>query len=508
MTSAPPAGPGTGAAAPDSTRSRIDDAAVSLRRMPTWYRSLFTADVFERFGFYGLQAVLVLYAAAPRAEGGLGLPATEAAALFGAWIAAMFTLSWPGGWLGDRVLGQRPAMLIGSCLSTAGFLLLALPGGVTGALALCLLAVGGGLFKPNHQALLNLMFGGHRGRESGISLMYVATQVSALLAPLVAGFLGERVNWGLAFVACGAGMALAGASVWWGSRHFADTGRRAAEPLGPGERARVVRRTGVWIAVLAALLAVLAVTGALAAGPLAGLASLSCLVLTVGGYLRLYRDPDLGDGDRRRLRAFLIVLFSSTLFWTIAAHSGSLLNLFARDHVDREVFGFVVPASWLQSLTPLMILLLAPAIAAVLPRLGGAHHVPVKFATGLGLVGAAFLVMAAAAAAASSGALVSPWWLAVVYLGTACGEVIIAAVSIAATADVLPARFLSRMLGLFWLFAALGGAFGSGLVRLAEVIPAATYYLGLGSFALCLGAALAVGRRRLARGLAPDTRAG
>ena len=483
------------------TAESTEDAALSLRRLPKWYQAMFSADLLERFSFYGLQAVLVLYAAAPRSGGGLGLATTDAAALFGAWIAVAFTLSLPGGWLGDRVLGPRPAMLLGCGLSALGLLLLAVPGGTMGAIGLCVLAVGGGLFKPNQQALVNLMFGGAKSRESGISLMFVATQASALSAPLLVGILGERVSWGAAFVVCAVAVLLAGTRIWFAARHFGPVGSRAALPLNAEERIRVLRRTATYAGIPVAALAVLGAAGVLSATLLVSLAAVLCLAMTVGGYLRLYRNPELTGAERGRLRAFLWVLLGTTVFWAIVAHSGSLLNLFARDHVDRDVAGFFIPASWLQAVTPLLILVLAPVIAAVLPRIGRRNRVAVKFSLALGLVGGGFLVMAAATVAASSGQLVSPWWLVVVYLTSACGEVVIAAVAIAATADVLRPAYLGRMLGLFWLFAALGGAFGSGLVRLADVVAPPVYYLGLGTLALLVGAAFALSRRRLSAAL-------
>lgn len=169
-----------------------------------WYRTLFLTDMAERFGFYGMQAILVLYAVAPPGRGGLGLPAVDAAALFGAWIGLAFMFSMPGGWAGDRVLGPRRAVLAGGVVIASGHLSLAAPAGAwTGActaLGLILLALGTGLYKPNHQAMINMMFGPDSGRrESGISLMYVGIQVSALLAPLITGYLGERVDWHLGF---------------------------------------------------------------------------------------------------------------------------------------------------------------------------------------------------------------------------------------------------------------------------------------------------------------------
>jgi POT family proton-dependent oligopeptide transporter len=481
-----------------------DDHTVSLRRMPRWYVTLFSSDLLERFGFYAMQAVLVLYAAAPAAAGGLGLATTDAAALFGAWIGVMFVLSLPGGWLGDRVLGHRRAMIIGCVISVLGYLCLAVPEGWAAAVGLSMVAIGGGVFKPNQNALINLMFGGHRGRESGISLMYVGIQVSALLAPLVTGFLGERGNWPAAFTVAAVAMAACGVLLAVTARQFAGVGARPARPLDNGERRRALWRTGVAAVVLAAVLGGFAAAGVLGVTVVLALSGLLGIVAPAVGYVLLYREKALGPGDRRRLRAFLAVFLGATLFWMIIAHSASLLNLFARDHIDREVLGFTIPASWLQAATPVFILLLAPVVATVLPRIGERHNVAVKFSAGLVLVGAGFVVMAVAALIASDGTRLSPLWLVAVYLTHACGEVIIAAVSISATADVLPRQFLGRTLGMLWLFAALGGGVGSGVVRLRDVMPEPVYYLGLGGLALVCGVVFALRRRALTRALTND----
>ncbi|HKN54113.1 MAG TPA: oligopeptide:H+ symporter, partial [Amycolatopsis sp.] len=300
--------------------------------------------------------------------------------------------------------------------------------------------------------------------------------------------------------ACAVATALAGARIWFAATHFGDVGAHAVLPLDAEESRRALRRSTVYIGLPAVVVAVLVGVGVLGATALVSLAGLACLATAVTGYVRLYRSCELTAADRRRLRAFLAVFLGTAAFWTIVAHSGSLLNLFARDHVDRDVAGFLIPASWLQAVTPLLILLLAPVIAAVLPRLGRRNRVGVKFAIGLLLVGGGFVVMAVACVFAESGP-VSPLWLVVVYLTAACGEVVIAAVAVAATADVLPPQFLGRMLGLFWLFAALGGAFGSGLVRLADVVAPPVYYVGLGALALAAGTAFVLCRERLSRAL-------
>ncbi|HET8642723.1 MAG TPA: oligopeptide:H+ symporter, partial [Pseudonocardiaceae bacterium] len=431
-------------------------STVSLRRMPPWYRTLFWVDAIERFGFYGMSAILVLFAGASRAENGLGMSDADAGSLFGVWISLMFMLSLLGGWLGDRVFGHRRALIAGAVVSVAGYAFLAVPGTWAVAVGLCATAVGGAIFKPNHQALVNRMFGDRRGRESGISLMYVGTQLSSLLAPLVTGFVGERVNWQLGFALGGAMMLFTAFWLVSAARQFDGVGDRPIRPLSQVERRSAGRRTIITGAVVVLVLVGLGLRGKLTPLVAIALIGLLSIVLTVAGYVWLYRNPLLRGDDRRRLRAFLWVYLGATLFWMINAQGGSVLTDFARDETDRDVFGALMPASWMQAVTPLFMLFLAPMAAAMLPRYGRRHALASRFSVGLVLAGASFLVMALAAAFAAGGARVSPLWLVACYFLTAIAELIIAAISISACADVLPAQFLGRVMGLYWLFAAVG----------------------------------------------------
>ncbi|KDN20358.1 peptide MFS transporter [Amycolatopsis rifamycinica] len=486
--------------APEIERTAAEaDGTVSLRRMPRWYTTLFVTDTLERFGFYGMQAILVLYAAAPPDRGGLGLRTADAGALFGAWISVMFLLSLPGGWIGDRLLGQWRALLCGCVLSGAGYLALAAPTGWATAAGLILLAAGGALFKPNHQALINLMFDGRRGRESGISLMYVGVQVSALAAPLVTGYLGEKVSWHLGFSVASAAVLATALLLVFSARQFGGTGMSPRRPASAVERRRALRGAGLVLGAAVVLVAVLAVTGRLSATAAIMVASVLSIVLPVAGYVTLYRNPALTTTRRRRLRGYLAVCLGATLFWIIIAHSASLLTLFARDHTDLTVFGLGIPASWLQAATPAFILLLAPVVAAVLPNAGG---VAAKLGAGLLMVGAGFLVMCLGSSFAEDGERVSLLWLALVYLLHAAGEVIIAAVAISSAADVLGPEFVGRVLGMLWLFAALGGGLGSMLVRLSASMSEPVYYAALGGTAVVVGVVFLLSRRTLGAALA------
>ncbi|MGH4026009.1 MAG: peptide MFS transporter [Pseudonocardiaceae bacterium] len=471
-----------------------------------WYRTLFLTDMWERFGFYGMQAILVLYAAAPLSRGGLGLPTVDAAALFGAWIGLAFMFSMPGGWIGDRMLGPRRALLAGGVIIALGHFSLAVPAGAfTGAftgLGLILLALGTGLYKPNHQAMINMMFGGNSGRrESGISLMYVGIQVSALLAPLITGYLGERVDWHLGFAVAGVAMLIGVVQLAAASRQFGSVGSQAAWPLEAEERRTVARRTGAVLITVFTLVVAGLVTGTLTPSSGIVMVGLLGLIVPVLAFLMVHRHEQLRAADRQRLRAFLWVFLGSALFWMTIAQDGSVLTLFARDSTDLDVAGFTLPVSWLLSATPLFILFLAPCFAWGLPRIRLHAAVPTKFALGLLLAGTSFVLMSVAAAMAADGTKVSPWWLFTVYLMHASGELIIAAVSISAAADVLPPLFLGQTLGLLWLFAALGGGLGSQVVRLTQVLPLSTYFLVCGLAITLAGLVFAWWRHAIAAAL-------
>jgi POT family proton-dependent oligopeptide transporter len=472
--------------------------------MPRWYTTLFLTDTLERFGYYGMQAILVLYAIAPAARGGLGLPVADAGALFGAWISVIFLLSLPGGWIGDRLSGQWRGLLAGCVLSILGYACLALPGGWPTAIGLVVLAAGGGLFKPNHQAMINLMFSGGKGRESGISLMYVGVQVSALAAPLLTGYLAERVSWHLGFSVAAVAVLITGVLLVFSVRRFNGVGAPPVERLAPREKSTATRSTIVVAVVVVAGLLVLGLTGRLHAMALILLSNVLSIGVPVLGFLVLYRNRALGAGDRRRLRGYLAVCLGTSLFWIIIGQAASVLTLFAVYHTDLHAFGGAIPASWLQAATPAFILILAPIVAAALPRFGGRGSVAGKLSVGLLVVGGGFVVMSIGAAFAVGHTRISPLWLVLVYLLNACGELIISAVSISSAAEVLPRRFMGRVIGLLWLFAALGGGAGSLLVRLSQAINEPLYFLGVGGVTALVGVLFWLCRGRLGAALAAD----
>ncbi len=483
-----------------ATTSRL--SAERVRPAPRlysagWFRNLFVAELWERFGFYGVQAILVLYAVAPAADGGLGLSQGSAAAVFGAYIGITFMMALPGGWLADRVLGQQRAIVLGPGLIALGCYSLALPPDGLTPLGLLLIACGFGLFKPNHQAMINILAGTPGRREAAIAALFVGIQVIGLCGPLIIGSIGERVSWSLAFATIGVVLTVGVFAVQAGRRSYGEVGRGPTRPLSPAEQRRLRRRTAPLALGTAALVIVLLGTGLVPPMAALMLIGLGLIAAPWGAYLRLRRNPALDSGARWRLSVMLRLFLGATLFWLLAGQDGSVLTLFAKDSTDRELLGFTLPASWLQGATPLFMLLIAPLFAWQLPRLNRWFGVPAKFAFGLSVAGVSFLVMAVAATAAADGQRVSPLWLLSVYLLHACGEIVVAAVSISAISDLVPRDFLGQGIGVYWLFAAMGGGLSSQVAALIDVLSAPVYYLSLGVLTLLVAAIFVAARRRL-----------
>ncbi|WP_214321486.1 peptide MFS transporter [Nonomuraea sediminis] len=466
---------------------------------PRWFGTLFVVDIWERFSFYGMLAILYLYLVAPHSRGGLEMAPHTASALFGIYMALLFMAALPGGWMADRVLGARRAVLYGGALIAAGHLCLAVP--VEPALypGLALIVAGTGLVKPSMAAMIGEMYPGQpERREAVFSVFYMSIQISALFAPLITGLAAERVNWHLGFGLAAAGMLAGLVHYVVGLRNFGDLGVHAASPATAEERRRVLRGAALWGGIPASLVAVGLAAGVLTVDRVLMLIGLVLLVSPILYYRRLRCGPAGGP----RLRAFVWMLVASAVFWLLYAQGPALMNLFARDAVDRTLGGFEIPASWFQSAQPLFLLLLAPVFAMLWTRLGARVGPPPKFVAGLLAGGICFVVMALAATQAEH-ALVSPLWLLTVYLLLVCGELVVGPVGLSLAAEVAPPGHTSRVLGLFWMFAAIGAAVGGRLAELTTVIPLPLYYLLLGVVGTVAAVGLAAGAGSLGRRLRP-----
>ncbi|MEH0846349.1 peptide MFS transporter [Micromonospora sp. CPCC 205711] len=460
---------------------------------PRALSTLFLTEMWERFSFYGMRAILVLYLTASVADEGLGMGESTANAVYGTYNAMVYLMALPGGWVADRLIGARRSVLAGGVVIAAGHYVMAIPTGWSVFAGMTLIVFGTGLLKPNISTMVGDLYDRDSPRrDAGFSIFYMGINLGAFLAPLVCGFLGEKINWHLGFGAAAVGMTFGVLQYVLGRRNLGDAGARPADPLLGADRRRALTRIGLGVLVLLLGLAALTVAGLFSVDTVVNLLTVATVLIAVGYFTRIITDREISPAERSRMKAYLWLFVFAAAFWLIYDQAGSVLNIFAEDRTDRNTLGFTFPASWLQSVNPILIIIGAPLFAWLWLRLGHRVSTPAKFAVGLVLNGLSFVLMAAAAQAAVGGDLVSPWWLVAVYAIQVAGELSLSPVGLSATTRLAPVKYASQMVGLWFLATAVGDAIGGQVARLAEKWPEPTYFLtfGLASVALGLGAVM------------------
>ncbi|KWX02417.1 putative peptide transporter [Carbonactinospora thermoautotrophica] len=457
---------------------------------PRGLATLFATELWERFSYYGMRAILVLFLTAEVSKGGLGWSNGLASGLYAVYVALVYMLPIPGGWLADRVLGPRKATLWGGVIIALGHYTLAIPGEITVYLGLLLVAVGTGLLKPNISAMVGNLYGrDDERRDAGFTVFYLSINIGAFFAPLVCGFLAEEINWHVGFGAAGVGMTLAVLAYLAGWRWLGDVGKEAPRPATPAERRHAFAWGGVAAAALAALLVLdVTVSGGFRIEHVINFFSVLGVALPVAYFAIMFRGVD--REYRPKLQAYVWFFVTAVVFWMIYDQSGSLLNLFAEQKTNRDMFGWEFPASWLQSVNPAFIVLLAPLFATLWQRLGARQpSTAVKFAFAMVGIGLSFVVMGAAGAAAGDGRKVAVWWLVGVYFVQTVAELCLSPVGLSVTTKLAPPNFASQMMGLWFLATATANTINGQVTKLNEPLGDTMYYGLLGAVAILGGVA-------------------
>lgn len=472
---------------------RPAEAGSAALRHPAGLKIIFLTEMWERFSYYGMRALLVLYLVNAQ-----GYSRADALALYGLYTGLVYITPLIGGAMADRWLGARRAAVIGAAIMMLGHFAMALPSLLH--LALGLLIVGNGFFKPNTTSMVGMLYDAADPRRAGgYTIFYMGVNLGAFISPLVAGTLGERLGWHWGFASAGVGMAIGMAVLCRGQGLLGRAGLHAGQP--PVGWKDVPQIAAFCAASVAGVYALLAVSPWLAAWwsplPFALKLTLGLALLMLCGWLVL-RRPD-GHAERLtrveagRLAAIAIVAFFVIFFWMGYEQAGGSMTLFADTQTDRHAFGWEIPASWFQTINPLGIVLLAPAFSAlwaVLDRSRFALPETAKQGLGMIVLGLGFVVMAIAQGRAETLGPVGPQWLAIVYLLHTVGELMLSPVGLSFVSHLAPARLIGLVMGV-WLMAMgvanyLAGAL-EGLLA-GSGIPLYVFLLGssLGAGALLL----------------------
>ena len=382
---------------------------------PRGLSTLFFTEMWERFSYYGMRALLVLFMTDLVADGGLGLNDVAATSIYGLYTFAVYAVALPGGWIADRLTGQRYAVLWGGTVIAIGYFTLAMPT-LTGFYGgLILIVLGTGLLKPNVSAIVADLYpeGGPK-RDAGFSIFYMGINLGALAGPLICGYLGEHFDWHLGFRAAGVGMLLGVVQYALGWRHLGDAGILSTGADGRRQAWRTfVTGVGVTLGLVAVFVA------AESAGWLTfsflGVAQVTGLIITtmvVLFFAYVFTFGRLDPDERQHVAVISLLFLAAAVFWSGFEQAGSSMTLFADRLTDRTLLGWEVPVSWLQSINPLFIIVLAPVAGGVWIRLGSRNpSIPAKFAFGLVQLGVGFFVLAWAATFTTDGGRISPVWL-------------------------------------------------------------------------------------------------
>ncbi len=432
---------------------------------PRGLATLFFTEMWERFSFYGMRALLVLFMTASVADGGFGFNDAQATSIYALYMAGVYLTALPGGWIADRLLGQQRSVFYGGIIIALGHFTLAIPEEKSFFIGLILIVLGTGMLKPNTSTLVGDLYpeGGSR-RDAGFSIYYMGINLGAFIGPLVCSYLGEKVNWHYGFAAAGVGMVLGLIQYRWMIGSLGQSGRRPLTRFDDPTRETRARRRG-WFGLtgglgIFGLFIALGYLGVItySATDLNVWASYAILALGVGFVLWTLIFGRLAPRERRRLIALSVLFLVWVLFWAGYEQSGSTFNLFAERYTDLNVGGWIVPAGWFQSENSLLIIVLSPVFAWLWIWLGRRNldpSTPLKFALGLLFVGFGFTVMGGAALIVVTGQTVLPTWLGLTYFLHTVGELCLSPVGLSATTKLTPRRLGGRMMGTLFLFLGL-----------------------------------------------------
>ena len=473
---------------------------------PRGLSTLFFTEMWERFSYYGMRAILILFMTAPAAAGGLGMDAETAGPIYGTYTAMVYMMSLPGGWLADRVLGQRRAVLYGGILIASGHFSMAVPGLAFFYLGLVLIVLGTGLLKPNISVMVGQLYADHdTRRDAGFTIFYMGINLGGFLAPLVCGYLGQQVNWHYGFAAAGVGMVLGLVQYVLGDRALGDTGRDPVRQPTPEAQAALERRAWTWVGLTIGGLVALGAgigMGLLPVSPdqVATWAGYLLLIVSVVFFGWLFLAGDWTPEERSRLYVIGVFFLAAALFWSVFEQAGTTLNLFADRDTRNELFGFAFPSSWFQSVNSIFIIAFAPVLAWVWVTLGRHNpSSPLKFSLALIGVGLGFVLLIPAARAAADGSLVSPGWLLATYFIHTIAELCLSPVGLSSMTTLAPARIVSLMMGVWFLGASVGNYIGGQLGGLYESLPLDALFGRVGLFAVVFGLLMLVFSARFAR---------
>lgn len=457
---------------------------------PLALANLFGVEMWERFSFYGMQGILIYYLYYSVDEGGLGISNAAATSIVGAYGGTVYLSTILGGWIADRLLGSERTLFYSAFLIMFGHIALAiLPGFLGVGVGLVLIAVGSGGLKATATSIVGDLYDEKdERRDAGFSIFYMGINIGALVGPLLTGFLQTRYgfHWGFGLAAVGMALGLLQYTIY--RKHLGDIGKVAPNPLPAERRTRVA---GIAVAAIA-LIVILASTGIISAGRLSDIVVALTVIAAISYFVIILSSKNITSVERSRVVSFIPMFVASAVFWSLFQQQFTMVAVYADTRLDRDLFGWEFPPSWVQSINPVFIIAFAGVFAALWTKLGPRQpSSPIKFAAGTTIMGIAFLCfIPMSGGGANSAPLLG---LVGILLLFTFAELLLSPVGLSLTTKLAPKSFHTQMVALFYLSVALGSSLAGTLAGFYDQNNEVPYYLWIGGASIAVGVALAVG---------------
>lgn len=448
---------------------------------PKGLMTLFFTEMWERFSYYGMRALLILFMTMAVAEGGMGFDDQTSGAIYGLYTMGVYLLALPGGWLADRLFGLKRSVWYGGIIIAIGHFTMAIPGIIalisgdhrikpaltfldtsSFFLGLILIVLGTGLLKPNISSIVGQLYPqGSTKRDAGFSIFYMGINIGGFIAPIACGTLATY-DMHLGFGLAGLGMVF-GLIQYKLTSNLLDGHGDTPVMVTPEEVSnqqklqKIVTSIGIGLAAIVGILfmGVIPINVSAIAS-----ASGTIIALVAFGYLGyVIAFGGLNTADRKKVGVIAILFLFSSMFWSGFEQAGSTLNLFAERFTDRTILGWEIPTSYFQSVNSLFIILFAPVFGAIWIWLGRRNlepSSPLKFTMGLLFLGLGFFVMFFATKIAAAGNLAAPTWLLITYMLHTFGELSLSPVGLSLVTKLAPKGYGGQMMGIWFLSVALG----------------------------------------------------
>ncbi|AWB85315.1 peptide MFS transporter [Mycetocola zhujimingii] len=463
---------------------------------PRSLANLFGVEMWERFSFYGMQGILLIYLYYSAAEGGLGIPQVTAAGIVGAYGGGVYLSTILGAWIADRLLGSERVLFYSAVVIVLGHLALALIPGIPGVAAgLILVAVGSGGLKANATSVVGTLYAEKDPRrDAGFSLFYLGINLGAFLGPILTGLLQKSLGFHFGFGLAAIGMTAGLIQYSLGRKRLPAIASHVPDPL---PRSRWLTY-GLIAAAAVVLIVVLVVVGVITAENLVTIVIGLTVASAVIYFVVILTSKQVTQVERKRVVAFIPLFIASAAFWSLYQQQFTVVTIYSDERLNRSLFGWEMPVSWVQSINPIFIIILSGVFAAIWTKWGTRQpSTPLKFAAGTAIMGAAFLLfLPFAGGAANSTPLLA--MVGILFVFTVA-ELLLSPVGLSVATKLAPEPFRTQMVALFFLSVALGSAVSGLLAEWYLTVNESLYFGLLGGIAIAIGVILALMARPVLR---------